>query len=117
MCAKCVVRRDPWAAKYRDWDLKGRLLEMIVWDHKSRYGWQYDTRHHGGRLREWLDADVGSSLETCWGTFSEESTRAALMSSMELFDKLSSRTAIRLTLAPFNSSRVRNEIERILTPS
>ncbi len=114
MCARCVVRRDPWAAKYRDWDLKRNLLEMIVWDHKSRYGWQYDTRFHGGHLREWLDPDLVPALDACWGTFSEESTRAALVSSMDLFDGLSDRTAIRLHLPPFDSSLVRNEVARIL---
>lgn len=47
MCAKCIVRDEPWMAKLRDWDLKTELLRMIVWDHKARYGWDYDAWHNG----------------------------------------------------------------------
>jgi aminoglycoside 6-adenylyltransferase len=43
MCAKCIVRDEPWMAKVRDWDLKTELLQMIVWDHTSRHGWDFDT--------------------------------------------------------------------------
>jgi len=58
MCAKCVVRDEPWQAKFRDWDLKQELLRMIEWDHKARYGWSYDTWSRGKRLKHWIDADL-----------------------------------------------------------
>ncbi|HKF77542.1 MAG TPA: aminoglycoside 6-adenylyltransferase [Candidatus Dormibacteraeota bacterium] len=114
MCAKCLVRREPWAAKYRDWDLKVQLLQMITWDHKARYGWDYDTRYLGRRLHNWLDVDLAASLNACWGAFSEESMKAALLSSVDLFDKLSTRTAAALNIDAFDSSRVRSEIRRVL---
>jgi aminoglycoside 6-adenylyltransferase len=44
MCAKCIVRDEPWQAKHRDWDLKQELMRMIEWDHKARYGWAYSRR-------------------------------------------------------------------------
>lgn len=50
MSARCIVRADPWAAKFRDWDLKVELLKMIEWDHRARYGWDYDTRFNGKNL-------------------------------------------------------------------
>lgn len=114
MCAKCVVRRDPWAAKYRDWDLKCQLLLMITWDHKVRYGWDYDTRFRGRRLRDWADDDVAQDLAGCWGTFSEESIEAALMASVKLFERLNSPTASALGVDPFDSTAVQAEICRIL---
>jgi aminoglycoside 6-adenylyltransferase len=69
MCAKCVVRYDPWQAKFRDWDLKQQLIRMIEWDHKTRYGWSYDTWSRGKRLRQWIDADVFAALDDCWAGF------------------------------------------------
>lgn len=43
MQAKLIVREEPWAAKYRDWDLKQQLLRMLEWEHRCRHGWEYDT--------------------------------------------------------------------------
>src|SRR5829696_5133466 len=43
MQAKDIVRDEPWKAKVRDRDLKDELLEMIEWDHRVRYGWDFDT--------------------------------------------------------------------------
>lgn len=114
MCAKCLVRREPWAAKYRDWDLKVQLLQMITWDHKARHGWDYDTRYLGRHLHKWLDADMAGQLNACWGAFSEESMEGALLSSVDLFDRLSTRTAAMLKIDVFDSGKVRSEIRRIL---
>jgi aminoglycoside 6-adenylyltransferase len=52
MCAKCIVRDDPWQSKYRDWDLKQQLLRMLEWYRRARYGWAYDTRSKCKRLKE-----------------------------------------------------------------
>ncbi len=54
MCARGIVRDEPWMAKVRDWDLKTQLLQMIEWDHKSRYGWDFDTWHLGIHMRQWM---------------------------------------------------------------
>lgn len=58
MCAKATVRDELWAAKFRDQDLNARLLQMIEWDHRARYGADYDTRYLGTRMTTWMDPDV-----------------------------------------------------------
>jgi len=72
MCARCIVKEEPWMAKVQDWDLKIQLLQMIEWDHKSRYGWSYDTWHLGGRMREWMDPDIAAAPGPCWADFSNQ---------------------------------------------
>jgi aminoglycoside 6-adenylyltransferase len=117
MWAKNIVRDDRWPAKHREWDLKKQLLRMIEWDHKGRYGWDYDTRHLGRHARDWMDDDVLSDLDRCWPGWTPDEMRVALGVSIELFDRLMSRTAIHLAVEPFDSSAVRAEIDRILAQS
>jgi aminoglycoside 6-adenylyltransferase len=114
MCAKCVVREEPWQAKFRDWDLKQQLMRMIEWDHKARHGWSYDTWSRGKHLKQWVDADVLAALEACWAPFDLSETAAALLASVALFERLSTRTAHQLRLSPFDAGRMRAEITTIL---
>jgi aminoglycoside 6-adenylyltransferase len=114
MCAKCLARNEPWPAKYRDWDLKIQLLLMIEWDHKSRYGWDYDTWHNGAHMAAWMDALVAERLPACWADFSVEAAKQALAASISLFDELSVRTASKLGATQFDADTVRREIESIL---
>jgi aminoglycoside 6-adenylyltransferase len=115
MYAKCIVRDEPWMAKLRDADLKSELLEMIVWDHKSRYGWGYDTWHNGSHMREWMDSEVATAASECWADFSIEGMKEALIASVALFDRLSTRTAAALGMESFDSTLVREEIDRLLS--
>jgi aminoglycoside 6-adenylyltransferase len=114
MTAKDVVRDEPWKAKMRDSDLKDELLTMIEWDHRARYGWEYDTWHLGLHMRGWMDADVQADLERCWARFALDDTRAALLASVELFARLSDRTSSALGFAGLDEARIRAELERIL---
>jgi aminoglycoside 6-adenylyltransferase len=114
MCAKCIVRHEPWMAKCRDWDLKCQLLRMIEWDHKARYGWTYETWFNGKHLTEWADPDVRSTLEECWSGFAVPDLAGTLLASFDLFDQLATRTAPAVGLAPSETSRVRNEMLSIL---
>ncbi len=112
--AKCIVRDEPWMAKVREWEANTQLLQMIEWDHKSRYGWDYDTWHLGVRVREWMDADIVGALGACWADFSTQNMRAALSASVALFDRLSARTATAQGIEPFDSAPVRREVDRLL---
>jgi aminoglycoside 6-adenylyltransferase len=114
MCAKCVVRDEPWMAKFRDWDLKCQLLRMIEWDHKARYGWSYDTWFNGKHLNRWLDLDVREALEACWSGFAVSETPASLLASFELFDRLTTRTAGAVGVTPPDAAAVRSEVISIL---
>jgi aminoglycoside 6-adenylyltransferase len=114
MCAKCVVRDEPWQAKVRDWDLKRELIRMIEWDHKARHGWSYDTWTRGKRLKQWIDADVLAALDSCWAGFGGSETAQAMLASVELFESLRTRTAQLIELPAFDARSVRAEVTAIL---
>jgi aminoglycoside 6-adenylyltransferase len=115
MCAKCIRRGEPWMAKARDWDLKVQLLRTIEWDHKARYGWSCDTWYNGKHLTRWADQDVRDALDGCWAGFSLQDAEAALRASVDLFERLATRTSLALGLAPVDCGPVRQEITLILS--
>jgi aminoglycoside 6-adenylyltransferase len=114
MEAKMIARDEPWMAKIRDAEVKENLMQMIEWDHRTRYGWDFDTWHLGVHMRSWMDRDVQDELEGCWAGFSLEDGDAALLASIELFTRLCARTAEALGHEPFDRARVGAEVERIL---
>lgn len=114
MCAKCIVRSEPWPAKVRDWDAKQELLRMIEWDHKVRHGWSYETWCNGKKLESWMDADIRAALGQCWGRFDLSETADALIETVAVFETLSSRTALALGLEKPYTTRVRAEFCAIL---
>jgi aminoglycoside 6-adenylyltransferase len=109
MCAKSAVRRELWMAKVRDGSLKSELLRMVEWDHRARYGNDYDTRYLGTRMSAWMDADIQEELRQCWGRFDATDTARALMATVQLFARLSERTAQRWSLGKFYHARVISE--------
>lgn len=114
MEAKCIVREESWMAVLRDRDLKDELLRMIEWDHRTRYGWNYDTWYGGMHFRDWMDEDIRVALGSCWADFSPLAMRRALRASVALFDTVATRTAGALGIAVFDREAVRKEIERLL---
>lgn len=112
--AKAIVRDEPWSAKLRDQDLEAELLRMIEWDHRARYGGDFDTRYLGTRLRSWMDSDVQDELEHCWSGFSVRETERALLATVGLYRRLAERAAERLDFADFDHGRVRAELHAIL---
>jgi aminoglycoside 6-adenylyltransferase len=114
MWAKAVVRREPWSAKVREWEANNQLLQMIEWDHRSRYGWNYDTWFLGAHMYEWMDADIVARLGECWADFTTTSMASAVAASVGLFDELMMRTSHALGLDPFDSRAVRERVARTL---
>jgi aminoglycoside 6-adenylyltransferase len=114
MCAKAAVRDELWAAKFRDQDLKEQLLQMVEWDHRARYGADYDTRYLGTRMNEWMDQDVRQELLGCWAHLEPVDTAAGLRNTIRLFSNLASRTAAAWGFHPFDHARVHAEIEATL---
>lgn len=115
MQAKLIARGEPWLAKYRDWDLKAQLLRMLVWDHRCRYGFDYDTWYCGKHIDQWADPDIRSELDVCWAGFVPKDTAAALKASVDLFRRSAERTADALAFRRFHHDRVGDEVDRILT--
>lgn len=94
--AKYLSRKDLWAAKFRDWGLKELLLKMIEWHEKSLHGWDYDTRHLGVRMREWVEPQVWEKLRGVFSHFEAEDGWLALTVTVDLFRELTKRTAEKL---------------------
>ncbi|OHU76583.1 aminoglycoside 6-adenylyltransferase [Mycobacteroides chelonae] len=115
MCAKSIVREELWSAKLRDQDLKEELLRVIEWDHTVRHGTAHDTRYLGSRMSSWMDSDIREELNGCWGHFDAVDTLNALRRTVDLFARLSVRTATALGFPPFDHERLQREIERILS--
>lgn len=115
MCAKAIVRDEPWSAKIRDRDLKDELLKVIEWDHRVRYGPAIDTRFLGSRMRRWMDDDVQADLQRCWVRFDLDDTAAALEATVELLARLAARTGRTLGYEPFPHSRLHTEVRAILS--
>jgi aminoglycoside 6-adenylyltransferase len=114
MAARCVARAEPWLAKARDWDAKQELLKMIEWDHRARFGNGFRTWFLGKHLDQWMDADVRAALDRCWGAFPVSDARTALLETMELYDRLTRRTAEALELPLPSIDAPRAEVARIL---
>jgi aminoglycoside 6-adenylyltransferase len=114
MWAKYLARDDVWAAKQRDWDSKQLLLTMLEWDHKARKGWDYETWYLGVHLRQWVDAELLGPINACWSGFSRRDSVRALRASLYLFEVLSTRTASALGIVPFDATRVRRRIDRLI---
>lgn len=114
MGARCVVRTEPWLAKIRDWDAKQELLRMIEWDHRARYGREALTWFLGKHLEQWADPDVREGLDRCFAGFPVSDARAALLATMDLYDRLAVRTAEALGLARPPIAAARAEVARIL---
>lgn len=121
MCAKCVARGELWMAKLREFELMGQMLQMIEWDHRARYGQEFDTWYLGVHWRDWMDEDLRDDVAACWGHFDAEDSSRALLQSTLLFGRLADRAASELGYRRFAHSRVNKELKRIVaqndTPS
>ena len=98
MDAKLLVRGQLWQAKFREWDLLRQLLRMVEWDHRARYGWDYDTWYNGKNIDRWADADVLSAAHACWSALEHADMQRVLRASVVLFSTLELRTANRSAL-------------------
>jgi aminoglycoside 6-adenylyltransferase len=114
MAAKCIVRDELWMAMSRDAEAKAMLLRMLEWDHRSRYGANYDTWYLGTHWREWMDQDIQTALTKCWSGWDPEQSATALTDTIDLFALVSERTAGALGQEPFDHKKVSTEVQRIL---
>lgn len=113
MYARMLVRDEPIKAKYRDWDMKTRLFEMITWDHRARYGTERDVRPLGTHFRQWADPDVVDQLDECWSDLALDASRRAFAATVALFTATSERVGVATGLPRFDATSVIREIERI----
>jgi aminoglycoside 6-adenylyltransferase len=87
---------------------------MIEWDHRARYGPDFDTRYLGTRMNQWMDADIRDALLNCWGRLDAKDTEFALRNTIDLYTRLATRTATNLGMPTFDHERLSAELETIL---
>ena len=94
--AKYLARGDLWSVKFRDWESKRFLLQMIEWHAHSRHGWQYDTSVRGKWMSRWVDPEIWESLHGSFARFDAEDSWNALLNTVGLFRRIAPETATRL---------------------
>ncbi|MHB8431857.1 MAG: hypothetical protein ACYDDZ_15275, partial [Acidimicrobiales bacterium] len=82
----------------------------------THYGRDFDTWYLGKHLDRWMEAGVREKLDRCWGAFPVADARAALLATVELYDKLCLRTAVALGLGQPPITQAREEVHRVGVP-
>ena len=72
---------------------------MMEWYEKTVFGNQYDTWHAGRFMDEWLDKDTHMQLSKTFGRYDAGDSWRALLSTTELFSKLSKEVALKMQYA------------------
>lgn len=94
--AKYLSRNDLWLAKFRDWQTKEQLLELIEWHAHSLRGWDCDTYELGKKMESWVEPKVWQSLSGVFGHFDRLDGWKALLSSIDLFREIAHEVASNL---------------------
>ena len=95
--AKFIQRWDMWRAKDGcDNGLKKRLLTMIEWHAKAKFGLVHDTWYHGRYLDQWADPGVVAALPETFAAYETADLQRALQATLTLYDQLALETAAKL---------------------
>ena len=83
---KKLKRGELWTAKFCvDSYMKWKLLSIIEYNAHTTHGYEYNTWHSGRFLEEWAESWIVEKLALCFSRYDEESIKAALQSTMDLF--------------------------------
>jgi aminoglycoside 6-adenylyltransferase len=94
--AKQLRRRDLWAVKFSDNIMKEHLLRLIEWHARAQHGIAHDTWHDGRFMSEWVDEQTWTTLFAAFGHFDAADSWRALLTTMDLFHRLATETALLL---------------------
>ena len=98
--AKKLLRGELWTAKYCvDSYMKGKLLSMIEYHARAAHGPDYDFWHSGRFLEEWAESWIVERLPQCFSHYDKEDIKAALLSTMALFQSIAAEIAEKLAFA------------------
>lgn len=92
--AKYIKRGDLWPAKFRDADVKHRLLlKMIEWNEAAKLNWKFISRPTGKRMQSWISKSTWEEIQKIFCHFDQKECWKALFQMMALFRKLAIETA------------------------
>jgi aminoglycoside 6-adenylyltransferase len=109
-----VVVPEVRMAKSRDAELKSMLLHMLEWDHRTGYEADYETWYLGTHWWDWMDPDIQVALNECWGGADAQSSATALKHTIDLFVRVSDRTAAVRNQPTFAHQKIGEEVQRLL---
>ena len=87
-----LAREDLWALKFRDGTMKKYLRKMLEWAAVIRDP-DADVRQIGHGMRSWVDDRTWADLHGVWGGFDADSSRQALMATVEVFRRVAREVA------------------------
>ncbi|MFZ0545213.1 MAG: aminoglycoside 6-adenylyltransferase [Candidatus Promineifilaceae bacterium] len=88
---------DTWRAKWVcDTVHKQKLLTMIEWHTRAKYGLEHDTWYNGRYLSEWADPMVTTALPSTFAAYETADLRRAFQATLALYHRLASETAAAL---------------------
>jgi aminoglycoside 6-adenylyltransferase len=90
---KYLARKDLWAAKSRDWATKSWLLRMMQWNSVGLSGPGLQLKSEGRDMQNWLPAEIYDELKKCFCGLNLHEQWSGLISTSNLFCKLSQDTA------------------------
>jgi aminoglycoside 6-adenylyltransferase len=93
-----LARDDLWVVKVRDWTMKQDLLTMLEWHATARSPDPVDVRYIGTRMKEWVDAPTWQQVHDVFGRFDRAGSWRALLTTADLFARVSRETAERCGL-------------------
>ncbi len=95
--AKLILRQDLWRAKDScDGDLKNKLLTMIEWHARTKFGLEQDTWYDGRYLAQWADPTITAALPGTFAAYDMADLLRAFQANLHLYHQLACETAAAL---------------------
>ena len=94
--AQFIRRRDFWVVKFRDWTMKGNLLQLLEWHARATGDSTANTWLMGRRIRDWADDQTCAAIENIWARWNTAELWHSLLMQMKLFHRLSLELTERL---------------------
>ncbi len=88
-----LKRGDLWSVKFRSWAAHCFFLRMLEWHAEAENNWHSSVPPIGKRMRSWVTEDLWNDLHGIFSHFDAEDSWKALVNTMELFKRITLKTA------------------------
>ncbi len=96
-----LKRGDLWSVKFRDWECKKCLINMIEWYENARQNWEVTTSPIGKHMRMWVGNDTWDALHEVFAHFESPDSWRSLIAMTDLFRKIAIETSAAIGF-PYN---------------
>lgn len=88
-----LKRGELWSVKFRSSAAHSFLLRMLEWHAEAENNWHSSVPPIGKRMRSWVTEDLWNDLHGIFAHFDAEDSWKALVNTMELFKRITLKTA------------------------